>query len=122
MMALADAAKPGPFGPRTVLLGAYIGVRHRTTGRLLAMAGERFRLGAGYVELSAICAHPEARRQGLATALTRRLARQVFAQGEVPFLHVFPENAAAVALYERLGFRRRTTLWVLWRRPTTRAR
>jgi ribosomal protein S18 acetylase RimI-like enzyme len=122
MMALAEAAEPGPFGARTVLLGTYIGVRDRSTGRLLAMAGERFRLGAGYIELSAICTHPEARRRGLAAALTRRLARHAFAKGAVPFLHVFPENAAAVALYERLGFRRRATLWVLWRRPAASLR
>jgi predicted GNAT family acetyltransferase len=79
------------------------------------MAGERFRL-PGYVELSAICVHPEARRRGLGGVLTRTLMRRALARGEAPFLHVFPDNPAA-ALYARLGFRERATLWVLWRRP-----
>src|SRR5947209_9481247 len=43
MLGLAEIAEPGPFGPRTVLLGSYIGVRDASDGRLLAMAGERFR-------------------------------------------------------------------------------
>ncbi len=63
MLALAGAAKPGPFGPRTLLLGVYLGVRR--AGQLIAMGGERFRL-PGFVELSGICVHPSARGTGLA--------------------------------------------------------
>lgn len=114
MLALADAAKPGPFGPRTPDLGRFLGHRG-LDGRLLAMAGERFRL-PGHVELSAICVHPDARGHGLGAALTLRLARDALARSEVPFLHVFPDNLAA-ALYARLGFRERAVLWVLWHRP-----
>lgn len=114
MCDLAAATKPGPFGPRTPLLGTYVGVRRG--GRLAAMAGERFRL-PGHAEISAVCTHPEARRRGLAAALTRHLARQIFARGEVPFLHVFADNRPALALYERLGFRTRAQLFVLWHRP-----
>jgi ribosomal protein S18 acetylase RimI-like enzyme len=114
MLALADAAKPGPFGRRTGSLGRFLGWR-RPDGRLLAMAGERFRL-PGHVELSAICVHPDARGRGFGAALTLCLARDALARGEMPFLHVFPDNPAG-ALYERLGFRERKTLWVLWHRP-----
>jgi len=113
MAELAEAAKPGPFGARTGLLGRYVGIRR--DGRLIAMAGERMRL-AGRVELSGICTHPSFRGQGLAFALTEHLASEAFQRGEVPFLHVFPDNPAAV-LYERLGFRTRARLFVLWRRP-----
>jgi ribosomal protein S18 acetylase RimI-like enzyme len=113
MLALAEAAKPGPFGPRTGELGHYVGVRD-SGGRLIAMAGERFHL-PGYVELSAICVHPDARGKGLGAALTLHLARGAFARGEVPFLHVYPNNPAA-GLYTRLGFVTRATVWVLWRR------
>jgi ribosomal protein S18 acetylase RimI-like enzyme len=114
MLALAEAAKPGPFSLRTPELGHYAGVRG-AGGRLLAMAGERFRL-PGHVELSAICVHPDARGQGFGAALTLHLARAALARGEAPFLHVFPDNPAA-ALYARLGFRERARLWVLWHRP-----
>jgi ribosomal protein S18 acetylase RimI-like enzyme len=114
MIALVELTKPGPFGPRTVELGGYVGVRD-PNGRLIAMAGERLRL-PGYVELSAICVHPDAQGQGLGAAMTLHVARAVFARGEVPFLHVWPDNPAR-ALYARIGFRLRATLWVLWRRP-----
>lgn len=113
MMQLVAVAKPGPFGPRTIELGRYLGIRQ--AGRLVAMAGERMRL-PGYVELSGICVHPGARGQGLAARLTRALMADAFGRGEVPFLHVRPENGAA-GLYRRLGFMTRRELMVVWRRP-----
>jgi ribosomal protein S18 acetylase RimI-like enzyme len=124
MLALVEATRPGPFGPRTIELGTYVGVRDLGTGRLIAMGGERFQLDR-HVELSAIAVHAEARGQGLGAAITAYLARAVVARGRVPFLHVFPDNRAT-GLYTRLGFRERARLWVLWcrpvrpRRPTTR--
>jgi ribosomal protein S18 acetylase RimI-like enzyme len=113
MLELAEIAKPGPFGARTYLLGQYIG--YRKSGRLLAMGGERFRL-PGFAEVSAISVHPDARGRGLGASITLHLARMALARGDIPFLHVFPENPA-VALYHRLGFRERARLWVIWRRP-----
>lgn len=113
MMDLVAAARPGPFGARTIDLGRYLGVSQ--AGRLVAMAGERLRL-AGHVELSGICVHPDARGQGHAACLTRVLMEQAFARGDVPFLHVRPENNA-VDLYRHLGFMTRRTLTVVWRRP-----
>ncbi len=114
MTELVEIAKPGPFGPTTPRFGRYIGVWDGD--RLLAMAGERMRF-AGYVELSAICVHPEARGRGYAADLTSRLMWMAFASGEVPFLHVRPDNVGAVALYRRLGFETRRELVVTWRRP-----
>jgi ribosomal protein S18 acetylase RimI-like enzyme len=114
MMDLVAATRPGPFGPRTPLLGRYLGIWHGD--RLVAMAGERLRV-SGHVELSAICVHPEARGKGYAIALTKRLMQLAFEGGEVPFLHVRPDNVGAIALYRRLGFAPRRELVVLWRRP-----
>jgi ribosomal protein S18 acetylase RimI-like enzyme len=118
MSELAEVARPGPFGRRTPLLGRYLG--YRDEGRLLAMGGERLCL-PGFVELSAISVRPDARGAGLGSAITLHLALQCLARGEVPFLHVFPDNPA-VALYRRLGFRERTRLWVVWRRLVAGAR
>jgi ribosomal protein S18 acetylase RimI-like enzyme len=112
MLHLAERAKPGPFDQRTPLLGRYVG--YHDGDRLLAMGGERFQV-PGFVELSAISVHPDARGRGLGAAVTSHLARLALARGETPFLHVFPENPA-VALYQRLGFQERTRLWVIWRR------
>ena len=113
MLALADLTRPGPFAARTVVLGDYLGLRRE--GRLLAMAGHRFRL-PGFVELSAISVHPELRGRGVGLGLTRALMRDAFSRGQVPFLHVYPDNPAA-GLYERLGFRERARPWVIERRP-----
>ena len=114
MADLVAIAKPGPFGPRTPLLGRYLGVWDGD--RLLAMAGERMRL-PDYVELSAICVHPDARGRGYAAALTSQLMRMALDRSEGPFLHVRPDNIGAVALYRRLGFETRRELVVTWRRP-----
>jgi ribosomal protein S18 acetylase RimI-like enzyme len=113
MMALLDAAKPGPFGPRTPQLGAYIGIR--VDGRLVAMAGERFRL-PGLTELSAICTHPAHRGKGYGAAMTAHLVNAIFARGETPFLHVFPDNPA-MKLYAAMGFVERARPVVLWLAP-----
>lgn len=111
MLALAERTKPGPFGPKTHALGAFIGIRRG--GQLIAMAGERFRL-PGYVEISAVAVDPSQRGRGYGRALTSALAAGIRAQGSVPLLHVFPDNTAALTLYESIGFRTRTELTIVW--------
>lgn len=107
MLALTTLTKPGPFGTRTHELGEYLGIR--IAGRLAAMAGERLRL-PGYTEISAVCTHPDHLGHGYAGALMGKLVECIRSRGEQPFLHVRPENQRAVALYERLGFTKRTLL------------
>lgn len=135
VLQLIQATQPGPFGPRTLRMGHYRGVRAtppgphglraeglgdeagarragdaaHTRAPLVAMAGERLRL-PGFTEVSAVCVHPSARGQGLAAGLVSVVAAAILARGETPFLHVLPENVAAIALYQRLGFRLRRRL------------
>jgi ribosomal protein S18 acetylase RimI-like enzyme len=107
MRALAGLAKPGPFVERTHLLGNFIGIR--VQGQLVAMAGERMRFG-NWVEVSAVCVHPEHRGAGHARALMTRVTLEIMQRHARPFLHVLTGNAGAIALYEQLGYRIRRTL------------
>ncbi|MCU1492117.1 MAG: acetyltransferase, partial [Acidimicrobiaceae bacterium] len=104
MLDLIVRTEPGPFLPRTVELGTYLGIRRN--GALIAMAGERMR-PPGYTELSAVCTDPAYQGQGLATRLVRALGSAVRVRGEVPMLHVSATNGGAIRLYEALGFRAR---------------
>ncbi|MGE3251987.1 MAG: GNAT family N-acetyltransferase [Hyphomonadaceae bacterium] len=115
MLALALLTRPGPFYAKTHTLGRFIGVREK--GRLIAMAGERLHL-PGYREISAICTHPDHRGKGLGAALTCAVAARIFEDGEIPFLHCYASNKAAVSLYRALGFETRAeVLHAVWRRP-----
>jgi ribosomal protein S18 acetylase RimI-like enzyme len=110
MLGLVERTKPGPFLPRTIELGTYLGVRRG--GRLVAMAGERMRT-PGWTEISAVCTDPEFRGQGLAGRLVSAVAAGIEERGETPFLHAAAANAEAVRLYENLGFAIRRKLTFL---------
>lgn len=105
MIELATLTEPGPFRERTIELGNFYGMLDGE--RLLAMAGQRMRV-PGFVEVSAVCTHPEARGRGYAGALMRRVMRDIVDEGATPFLHTFADNPA-VSLYNRLGFVQRRT-------------
>lgn len=108
MTALALATEPGPWGPLTHRYGQFYGLRDG--GRLAAMAGERMRPAGGFAEVSGVCTWPEYRGQGYAARLIRCVMAGFAERGDTPFLHSYAANAGAIALYERLGFRIRTTL------------
>ncbi len=114
MRALVELTRPGPFGSRTHQLGRFFGIR--VGERLAAITGERMTPGP-YTEMTAVCVHPEFRGRGYAQALLAHVSRQIVARGEIPFLHVFSENASAIALYKRQGMsiRRRLHVTVLGR-------
>ena len=115
MQGLVDLTHPGPFAPRTIEMGRYLGVIDG--GELVAMAGERLRLD-GFTEVSAVCTHPDHRGRGYAKALVSAVAEAIVERGETPFLQVLPANQPAIATYERLGFATRRTLHLtVARRP-----
>lgn len=109
MLALARLTKPGPFADETYKLGEYLGIR--INGQLVAMAGERFKAGP-FTEVSGVCTHPDAQGQGLAYTICHALAQRILARGRQPFLHVASETDGAGRLYQRLGFRTRTHIYV----------
>jgi ribosomal protein S18 acetylase RimI-like enzyme len=111
MLDLVARTRPGPFRPRTVETGSYVGFRRG--GELVAMAGERMSL-PGWTEISAVCTDPGHRGQGLAGRLVRHVAAGIGARGDTPFLHAASANPGAIRLYESLGFTpRRPTVFRL---------
>jgi predicted GNAT family acetyltransferase len=115
MLELTTLTKPGPFSKRTHELGTYLGIRRER--KLVAMAGERMKV-PGYTEVSAVCTHPEHTGNGYARLLVTEIMRRIIACGETPFLHVRESNVHAIALYEKLGFRRRVLLHLAVLRKT----
>ena len=101
MVELTERTTPGPFLPRTVELGGYLGLRRE--GRLVAMAGERMR-PPGFAEISAVCTDEGWRGHGFAARLTRAVAGDIAARGETPFLHAAADNVNTIRLYKALGF------------------
>ena len=107
MAALAIATKPGPWGPKTRLYGQFYGMFEGE--KLIAMAGERARPGDGpglnsWAEVSGVCTDPDHRGRGLARRLILRVMADLAARGDTAYLHSWAGNAAAIALYEQLGF------------------
>ena len=111
MLALVELTHPGPFRPRTIELGTYIGIREG--GRLIAMAGERLWIG-DCRELSAVCTHPDAQGRGYARGLIGRAVNRMLRAGQTPILHVDSRNTRAIDLYLTLGFVRRAEYPLLY--------
>ncbi|WP_127359391.1 GNAT family N-acetyltransferase [Actinacidiphila soli] len=120
MLALVERTRPGPFLPRTIEMGTYLGIRR--DGALVAMAGERLH-PPGWTEISAVCTDDAYRGQGLASRLVLAVAAGIRERGEIPFMHAAAENTNAIRLYESLGFRlRRRTAFSAARVPAQRRR
>lgn len=116
MLALTARNEPGPFLPRTVELGGYLGIR--IEGELVAMAGCRIN-PPGWVEISAVCTDLEHRGKGYAARLVLAVAAEIIESGQKPFLHTSAENHNAIRLYEKLGFKIRTKPMFTILRPTS---
>ncbi|HEU5066716.1 MAG TPA: GNAT family N-acetyltransferase [Sphingomicrobium sp.] len=109
MLELAELTRPGPFRPRTHCLGNFWGIRRE--GQLVSMAGERMKI-PGLTEVSGVATHPDWRGHGFARSLSAFVASEITRRGEIPFLHAFADNAAAIRLYETLGFTIRAAMHV----------
>ncbi len=112
---LVERTRPGPFAPRTIDMGHYLGIRR--DGALVALAGERVH-PPGWTEISAVCTDPAYRSQGLAGRLVTAVAAGIRDRGETPFLHAAASNTNAIRLYHALGFTiRRSTIFLSARVP-----
>lgn len=100
MVALAQLTEPGPFRLRTLELGNFYGIFH--DDRLVSMAGKRMHL-PGFIEVSGVCTHPDARGRGYARRLMQIVMEEIEQAGCTPFLHAWHDNPA-IRLYQSLGF------------------
>ena len=109
MLALTKLTNPGPFLPRTIEFGNYEGIFKND--ELVAMTGQRMH-PFEYIEVSAVCTHPEHTGHGYATKLILRQIENILAQSAIPFLHVKKENNNAIKLYNALGFSIRKEMFI----------
>ena len=83
MVALVALTEPGPFRPRTIELGGYIGIFHDDAAGGDGRPAARARPASA--RSSAVCTHPDARRRGYASIVTAaRRPRRSLARGETP--------------------------------------
>ena len=109
MLELTALTKPGPFFKKTILFGNYFGIF--IEGRLAAITGQRMH-PVPYMEVSAVCTHPDFRGKGYAKALMLHVMKIILDNSFTPFLHVLTSNASAIQLYESIGFRIRKKLFI----------
>jgi ribosomal protein S18 acetylase RimI-like enzyme len=102
MLDLVGRTAPGPFAERTITFGGYVGIRS-PTGDLIAMAGRRMWAGDA-IEISAVCADPAHRGQGLARRVVHAVSAAIQADGCLPYLHVADTSTPALGLYRAMGF------------------
>lgn len=107
MLELTALTKPGPFLQRTIEFGNYFGVF--IDGKLAAMTGQRMH-PMPYMEVSAVCTHPDFRGHGYAKACMLHVMKLILDNSFIPFLHVLTTNSTAIGLYESIGFRVRTEI------------
>lgn len=109
MLELTALTKPGPFFEKTILFGNYFGIFQN--GRLAAMAGQRMH-PVPYMEVSAVCTHPDFRGSGYAKAIMLHVMKIIIDNSFIPFLHVLADNNSAIRLYKSIGFVKRKRLYI----------
>lgn len=109
MLELTALTKPGPFFERTIEFGNYFGIF--INDRLAAMTGQRMH-PVPYMEVSAVCTHPDFRGKGYARELMLHVMKIILDNSFTPFLHVLANNSGAIQLYESIGFRVRKKIFI----------
>ena len=109
MIELTALTRPGPFLQQTIRFKNYFGIF--VDGRLAAMTGQRMH-PKPYMEVSAVCTHPDFRGLGYAKALMLHVMKIILDNSFTPFLHVLSNNSNAIELYKTIGFRTRKQIFV----------
>ena len=102
---LKDANPHASVSPGDPAARRWVAIGDEAAGdRLLACAADTSAT-TGVGHLSAIAVHPDARGQGLGSAITSALTRQLLASDcDVVTLGMYAKNTAGRALYDGLGF------------------
>jgi ribosomal protein S18 acetylase RimI-like enzyme len=109
MMELTALTRPGPFLQQTIRFKNYFGIF--IEGRLAAMSGQRMH-PLPYMEVSAVCTHPDFRGMGYAKTLMLHVMKIILDNSFTPFLHVLSNNTNAIELYKTIGFQTREQIFV----------
>jgi len=109
MIELTALTRPGPFLQQTIRFKNYFGIF--IEDRLAAMTGQRMH-PRPYMEVSAVCTHPDFRGRGYAKALMLYVMKIILDNSFTPFLHVLSNNSNAIELYKTIGFRTRKQIFV----------
>ena len=92
------------FSPYQLAQGVFYGVGKR--GRLIAAAGTHLvALTYGVAAVGNVFTDPDHRARGYATLCTSAVTKELLSQGMDVVLNVQEENADAIHIYERLGYR-----------------
>jgi ribosomal protein S18 acetylase RimI-like enzyme len=108
MIRLTQLTHPGPFDARTIDFGDYYGIFDG--GHLVAMAGHRMK-PVPYTEISAVCTHPDYTGRGYARQLVEFQINRIMEAGNIPMLHVADGNERAYAVYRKMGFEVRSSMY-----------
>ncbi len=101
---LYESAQGNAFSPYQLAKGVFYGVKHR--GRLVSAAGTHIvARTVGVAAVGNVCTYPEYRGQGYATRCTSAVCAELLAMGLDVVLNVAHDNADAIHIYEKLGFR-----------------
>jgi GNAT superfamily N-acetyltransferase len=93
------------FAPYQLRDGIYYGVE--VNGQLVSVAGTHLVSPTfGVAAVGNVFTHPDHRRRGYAATCTSHVVEELLAQGLNIVLNVNQQNAEAIGVYERLGFRK----------------
>jgi len=106
IMALSTHYPDSFFEPTQLSSGYYVGIR--VDGELVSMAGVHIVSATDRLAvIGNVVTHPDHRGRGLSTACTGTLCHRLAEGGhDLIALNVERENASAIRVYEKLGFRR----------------